>query len=70
MNEKGEDCASLPPAELTTYISLLWEDESQQFPLKYKYTNMKFVCYVAITGTIGRENQWEIGSKAGGGDDL
>ena len=24
---------------------------------------MKFACYVAITGAIGRENQWEIGSK-------
>ena len=26
---------------------------------------MKFACYVAITGAIGRENQWEIGSKGG-----
>ena len=26
---------------------------------------MKFACYVAITGAIRRENQWEIGSKGG-----
>ena len=48
VNGKGEDCASLPPAELTTYISLLWEDESQQFPLEYEYTNHEILIFAML----------------------